>query len=497
LDFTKLKIFISIFALSFLTFSSSSQVVETPEINYITINNISGKPIVSWIVNDASTLNGYIIKRYIYSCTNYNPNWHTIKTIEDRNQLTFHDNTTTCIANPEIRKEMYSIRAYKISGSDTIKSSISQYHQTIFLEVEYDYCKKSNTLKWNNYIGWGSKFEKYDVFCKKESENFIKIGSTLYNDTIFEHLNVENNTNYRYYIKAIRSDLIESMSNNILINTKTINFPEYLNIDSLIVDNNINIYFNVDKNSDTERYILYKSKKIEGTYDSISSIDHTDINNLYFKDNYEHERYYYYLSAIDYCNNETFKSDIISNIKLSVNKKNLIDKISILKWENKENIEYKIVRCQNKSCYEINTTYNLTYIDNLQDVFENQFTNKTTSGKFCYYIINETDTFVNKSNTECVIYDETIFLANAFNPNSNIEENRTFKPKIAFIDNYELIIYGNYGNIIFQTKNPNEGWNGKLPNGKIAQRAEYMYFISYTNSYGKKIKQKGMLSLVY
>jgi len=488
-----------IFFLTFCNFLTFSQTVEIPEIKYVTVNIVTGSPIVSWTVNNQSLLDGYIIKRYIYSCPNYNQNWHTISTIHSANQFNFEDNTTTCEAKPNERAEKYSVRAFKINGTDTVYSSISNYHQTIFLEVDYDYCKKSNNLKWNNYIGWGSEFDSYEIYTKNIFGSFAKIGTNLFNDTIFTHLSVENNTDYEYYIKAIRNDTIESNSNIAKIYTQTIQFPNFINTDSLIVDDKINLFFTVDKDADSKRYVLYKASEKNAIFDSIGGLDQTDNSTLFFADTYEHKRNYYYLSAKDYCNDEIFKSEIISNIELQASKKNDLEKIVNLQWENEIGLDYKILRCNKPNIYfsEINTTSFLSYADDVKDVFEYQFQNSSKNGKFCYQIVNKNDNFLNKSNTYCVTFDETVFIANALNPKSNIEENRTFKPKIAFVDEYELTIYGSFGDIIFQTSNPNFGWNGNLPNGKLAKRASYLYYLSYTNSYGKKVFKKGFVSLVY
>lgn len=493
-----LTLLISIILLLNSSFSFS-QSVEVPEIDYLTVSQLTGNPILSWKVNDPTILDGYIIKRYIYSCVNYNPNWHSIATIHSSNQFTFEDNTSQCVAKPNERSEKYIIRAFKINGTDTVYSSISNFHQTIFLETSYDYCKKANHLIWNNYVGWGTKFANYEIYVKNNLGDFIKIGTTLYNDTTFTHINVENNTNYEYFVKTVRNDAIESNSNISSIFTETIIFPNFLKTDSLIVNDKINLYFNIDEDADSQRYILCKSNTLNGNYDSIAGQNQNDLNTLYFADKYVGSRNFYYLKAIDYCGDEILRSNIISNIKLNTKKKNDLEKISILEWDNSLNNEYKILRSNkpNSSFSEINTTYNLSYNDNLKDVFSEQFDNAESNGTFCYQVVSEDNNFVNKSNIECVKFDETVFIANAFNPKSNIEENRIFKPKLAFVEDYELVVYGSFGDIIFQSNNPNFGWDGNLPNGQLAQRASYLYYLSYKNSHGIKKIKKGVVSLVY
>ena len=145
----------------------------------------------------------------------------------------------------------------------------------------------------------------------------------------------------------------------------------------------------------------------------------------------------------------------------------------------------------------IEHTYNDSYTDDIQDVFQNQFINKTTSGIFYYFVESSDIGYLSRSNIACVNQEELYFLANAFNPNSQIEENRTFKPKIAFVSDYTLIIYGNFGNKIFETNNPNTGWDGTLPDGYLAPRASYLYFISFKSANGIQVRKKSYINLVY
>jgi gliding motility-associated-like protein len=121
----------------------------------------------------------------------------------------------------------------------------------------------------------------------------------------------------------------------------------------------------------------------------------------------------------------------------------------------------------------------------------------STSGEFCYFIETESNDYLSRSETICVYQKEAGFLPNAFNPLSSDSENRQFKLKAAFVTNYQLIIYGTYGNVIFESKNPNEGWDGRLKDGSLAPRASYLYYLTYENAEGKIIKKKSSVALLY
>ena len=80
----------------------------------------------------------------------------------------------------------------------------------------------------------------------------------------------------------------------------------------------------------------------------------------------------------------------------------------------------------------------------------------------------------------------TVYMPNAFRPESNIEANRGFAPvsDCVYID-YELNIYNRWGARIFHTKNPETTWNG-TQNGNQSPAGVYIY-----NLYYKGFNEKG------
>ena len=73
--------------------------------------------------------------------------------------------------------------------------------------------------------------------------------------------------------------------------------------------------------------------------------------------------------------------------------------------------------------------------------------------------------------------DEIVFTPNTFTPNGD-EGNQVFLPIIAqgYKKNvYELTIYNRWGEIVFSTKDPSEGWNGKFNNYTDCQDGVYIW----------------------
>lgn len=500
--------YFSLFALLHLLFQGEAfaQSPESPVTDYVSVNTVTSKPVVSWTVTNPALINGYAVKRFIRSHPAVPDNtWHTVEVINNPGITVYEDVSTVYgEANPDIQSEIYEITAYKITGSDTTYSLPSIKHKTIFLTGEYDYCSNEITLTWNNYIGWGNNFSRYEIYAKENSSLFLKIQEKNYGDTVLKYNNLHYNSEYTFYIKAVRTDGIESFSNFKTINAQSINFPTYLKLDYAEANenNNFTIKFTPDINADTEKYVLYKNNKIYNNFSIIDSIKaDNSISPELTDNNFDSEKLnYYFITCRDYCDKNIFISDTFSNIILHTEAiSDKTPRINNLKWADMYSEQnYFIYRSNNNSDYNyLSETQAHSFIDDIQNIYENQFYNSAVSGKFCYYVILKSENFRNKSNISCAEQKETYFLPNAFNPKSNDIENRVFKPKVAFIESYKLTIYGHYGDIIFETDNPDKGWNGRLKNGKLAPVSSYLYFLTFKNASGKIIKLKNYVTLVY
>lgn len=75
----------------------------------------------------------------------------------------------------------------------------------------------------------------------------------------------------------------------------------------------------------------------------------------------------------------------------------------------------------------------------------------------------------------CPIY---LYIPNAFTPD-NDGLNDEFKPVVSGAIDYELVILNRWGEIIFQTSNPDQAWNGTM-NGNLVQTEVYIYRLTVT-----------------
>ena len=89
-------------------------------------------------------------------------------------------------------------------------------------------------------------------------------------------------------------------------------------------------------------------------------------------------------------------------------------------------------------------------------------------------------------------------MPNAFTPN-NDGTNETFFGRgiLEGIKGFEFTIWNRWGERIFHTNDPDEGWNGRTNNaGEIAPIGSYIYLVTYIGPRGEPYKLKGNANLI-
>ena len=92
-----------------------------------------------------------------------------------------------------------------------------------------------------------------------------------------------------------------------------------------------------------------------------------------------------------------------------------------------------------------------------------------------------------------------LFLPNAFTPNHD-GVNDTFGPKTLETYAYRLIIYDRWGNVVFESTNSKDQWDGKI-GGKMAQGGVYVYYliyklVDYYEPFMKDFSKSGTVTLI-
>lgn len=509
----KLYFFICLFAFVNFPYILKSQIPETPEITYLNVNHLDKNVEIHWTVNSVENIDGFIIKRKIIDGSGaVLGTFNTVATIEENSVFQYTDVSTefNTTSKPYERSEFYSVVAFREENEVITFSNLSNYHNTIFLSSNFDACQKTNFLKWNKYIGWD--IVDYNIYYKTENElNFNLLTTT--SDTTYNHLITETNEQYFYYIQAVSINGFNSNSNISETTTSSSELIDYINADYATVkeENQIEIKFTIAENESATNYKLIRSVNNTENFDTIAEFPANQLNISYIDNISTTQKNYYKLLAFDYCNSLIGESNIASNLLITISLDNGEKYSNIINWQQYSDWNGEIENQNLYLSFEDSEFELLTElppeIDNYQhfinEYIVKEFNGKVPVGKFCYYIENYEYnnpyqiSGKSKSNISCIIQEPIIYFPTAFNPLSRIEENSIFKPKYTFVNDYLLIVYSKFGNKIFETTDPNEGWNGKDSFGNYCMQGTYTYYVKLTDNSKKKFEKTGYINLFY
>ena len=127
---------------------------------------------------------------------------------------------------------------------------------------------------------------------------------------------------------------------------------------------------------------------------------------------------------------------------------------------------------------------------------------ESAAGNYCYTLIAESLQGCKDSITKCgdIIKDERVFFPTAFSPNGDLN-NDEFKPiftnmDVTLIKDFNFMIANRYGQLIYSSKEPAFGWDGRWK-GTSCELGTYYYTCKFTTPSGKVYEVKGDISLVY
>ena len=90
------------------------------------------------------------------------------------------------------------------------------------------------------------------------------------------------------------------------------------------------------------------------------------------------------------------------------------------------------------------------------------------------------------------------FLPNAFTPNGDgINDGFRGNGVMDGVREFTFQIWDRYGALLFETNDPFQAWDGRLPNKRLAPPGVYLVTVHYLEPRGKEVVLKGTLTLVY
>ncbi|HEY9113730.1 MAG TPA: hypothetical protein VIN10_03465, partial [Bacteroidales bacterium] len=431
-----------------------------PDFDSVSINNL-GEAVLGWQPAADTDVEGYIIYRL------ENAAWIEIQRIDGYNSVFYTDASV----DPCENVFTYAIAAFDSCGNKS-PGTFSEPLNTILIEdVVFDVCSMSNTVTWSPYINAQPSLEGYKIYCSVDGSPFSQAGFVAPDQLSFVHSGLLGGSNYNYFVQAVFGGK-SSTSCQLSVTTYSYQEPQfvYLANASVLASNEVELTIDVDTLVNTCTWEIWSSSETDPTPKLIASISRSELTGfpLVYTDESADAAtayYNYYIIVVDSCGNNALESNQVTTIKLSGSQPaadlNQLDWTAFNGWE--EGIEkYYIFRIVGDEIptlpFDSVSPTTLTYQDDIASI-------DNTSGVFGYWVQakqnsgNSSYREASNSNRIYLAEESSLYMPNAFRPGGNSAE---YKPVYQYFTGTQYLfqIYNRWGQLIFETSNPEEGWNG-------------------------------------
>ncbi|MFM7662012.1 MAG: gliding motility-associated C-terminal domain-containing protein [Bacteroidota bacterium] len=379
-------------------------------------------------------------------------------------------------------------------------SAKSPIQTTMKIQSMVSMCEKKVILNWTNYVG--QVVQEYRIYSKHNGL-WNQEGITI--DTTFE-ISLTNGDNYCYVIEAVFINGYRAFSDVTCITLPTVQLPAFHYFKLASIENQkVELFDYIDESVGIQEIIFHRMN-YSNTYEEIGRVP-ADGNTIQFTDytaDVKLKPWQYLATYTDSCGNVGEASNFVRTIFVS----GVADEIRMInnvQWNpylgfDGSIIEYRIFRGPN-GIFDENP---IAVVSGQQLYYEDDVSAVDFNGQICYRIeAVEALNFYNfsevsQSNDHCFTYAPLIYIPNSFTPDGD-GLNDYFLPVLSNIEsnNYNLLIFNRWGQVIFESTNLDYGWDGRIQStGFDAMNDTFMYQVQVIDANGIKISKKGFVSLI-
>ncbi len=316
---------------------------------------------------------------------------------------------------------------------------------------------------------WGQHFQLID--------SLNSINDTIYYDTL---LNTKDST-YSYKVEFYNDEA----GNRFLIGSPHIASSVYLKLTG--IDNAIKLKWEANTPWINDSFVVYK-QNTSGTFDSIATVNADTFENINLANGTD---YCYKIKSIGHYQTSGIINPIINYSQINCTQP--VDSIPPcspnLTVESQCDSAYNFLLWNNPNhtCSDDVVAYKIYYsptlngemklIKTINNPNDTTFIHRSeTSIAGCYYV-TAIDSFYNESNKgerQCVDNCEYYKLPNIFTPNGDGVNDYFMPAPYKFVQKVDMKIFNRWGNLIFQTDNPDIMWDGTI-DGKPVPEGVYFY----------------------
>lgn len=479
------------------------------ELFYATVEN--GQAKLKWPATNAGDVTDYIILQ-----NQPGTGWVNVATVPAGGLTEFVLPGSTA----DQQSETYKVVSIDSCGNQS-SDLLVRAHTTMYLDGKLNPCDAIMELKWNQYKGWLGGVKNYEIMAdvvppSGPAQNGVLLGTNPSNDTTFIHDNMIQGATYCYYIRAVDTAGVDtSLSSQHCINSSIVirSKIQYMARASVQIDGSVDLWAFIDGNADVLEYQIQRAEDTLGPWVTLGTVPKPtsapyQIRFVDFSAKTNDLRYFYRVRSTTACGGADTISNFGTNILLEVSvNDNLSNQLTWNVYRDYGGIidHYNVYRkVDGATQWELvsNNVRQNSFTDNIRDFANGK-------GQFCYRVsaveANNPWVFLDEngmpfssySNEACLDHDARGFIPTAFRPTSNNPANQVWKPVNLFEsqDDYFLTVHNRWGQEVFTTTNPDEGWDGQFQ-GQDAQAGVYVYLVRYRSETGKLKEERGTFTLL-
>ena len=395
--------------------------------------------------------------------------------------------------------EYYSISAALDCGY-TFPEPDSFYH-TSLLHLKTTECSGEILFDFIPFSYWRDETASSTLFVLRNGQMSDSTDIPT-GEKSFSYQNVENNNTYTFYIRESGSEDQVAYSNPVTINTDFYPPIRWIVTDDLSFAENNQVSISWSTNQHHPGYLFHLHENSD-----TSSIPASGLISLPGSFRYDYKLSdlpsagsEYRISLQDSCGN--LVESIMKNPLLTQGQLTSDNQLNI-QWTDVADNEWKVDSYE--IYYKSDGSYTLlSTVPGSTFGYSHSFGSGISVDSICYYVVatgevhyqevDSTGPLNLRSNTVCLFSETTVVLPNAFHVNAS-----PYKPIVVpntNLTSYVFRIFDRYGNLVFETQNPEAGWDGKYQ-GKSGFMDVFVAQVEIVNTQGDSISKSGSLLLFH
>lgn len=392
-----------------------------------------------------------------------------------------------------VQTDAKQVQCFQVQTQDACNSTPLKSDEVCSLVLDAKPANKQNNLSWQPYAGTisaATQFRKYVIYKNNlPSGTLTNRASSTYSDAS----NITCGAQYCYTLEATISGIAQTVVTSAPICVLGINGELPGDLGSTVVsieDNHPRLVASLPVTGASASYtlIISRTSGSSGTYQEIATVAN---KNTFIDDTADPSAgsYCYQVTYVSNCGLRSEPSSPVCTVFLTSKSETGIDWTaeSPFKPEKTGNYVIEVIDSVNNTRREItnigvNTHYDLSATD--LDI---------QSQRYRIIAISENGT-VSYSNFFTFRREAKIWIPDAFTPN-NDGLNDTFVVKGVYFDQFRLIMYDRWGEVVYDTTNKSQGWDGKVKD-QDGQPGQYMYRVEVIDLTGVKTVRTGAVLLI-